>query len=146
MSCRDEGMGEPRPTSCEPRIVVSSIESVDLLEAWDRIGLAVRCAYNPFCACPIRRFLVVGQCVIDAGARPELAVHQRLLQVLLQAARDDGLLVTWRRACLEYAALPLQRLHGLLCLHDPIACDALRSAVQAAGNELANAIANKDPT
>lgn len=139
-------MTHRRPTTCRAGVAASAIEVDDLLEAWDRIGLAVRCAYNPSCACSIRRYLMVAQCVIDADARPELFVHQRLLQVLLQSARDVGLPLNWRDACLQFAALPLQRLQGLLGLHDPIACDALRSAVQAAGDELASALAKREPT
>ena len=129
---------------------VTAAQAFDLLECWDRIGIGIRCAYNPFCACPVHHYIQAGLRVAAAGVRSELFVHQRLLQVLLQTARDDALPGFWRSVCLEHAAMPLTRLQALLTLHDPIAVDALRSVVQAVGDELANAIGiaitKKDPS
>jgi hypothetical protein len=130
----------------QEREPVSAAEAFDLLECWDRIGIGIRCAYNPFCACPIHHYLMAGERVIERGVRSGLFVHRRLFEVLLQAARDDALPRAWRIACLQHAALPLERLQDLLGVHDPIACHALLGAAQAAGNELTNAFAKRDPT
>ena len=126
------------------RSPLTAARALDLLERWDRIGIGIRCGYNPSCTCSIRHYLHAGLRVVAAGVRGEAPVHQRLLQVLLQAARDEGLPPDWRVACFEHAAIPLTRLESLLALHDPIAAQAMRGAVQAVGYELANALARKD--
>ena len=126
------------------RSPLTAARAFDLLECWDRIGIGIRCGYNPSCTCSIRHYVHAGLRVAAAGVRSEAHVHQRLLQVLLQVARDEGLPPDWRVACLEHAAIPLTRLEALLALHDPIAAQAMRGAVQAVGNELANALARKD--
>ena len=108
-----------------------------LLRRWDRIGIGIRCAYNPELPGAIRHYLAVGHQVIAAGVLPELTVQRRLLTVLLQAARDEALPWFWRSVCMEHATLPLARLHSLLKCHDPIACHAVECAVQAIRDLLA---------
>jgi hypothetical protein len=107
-----------------------------LLRHWDRIGIGVRCAYNPFCACGLRAYLQVARQVIAAGARAEVQVHQRTLSVLLQTARDAALPWHWRSVCLDHAAMPLARLRTLLGPTDKVAVQAMFCAVQAATDEL----------
>ena len=60
-----------------------------------------------------------------------------MLTVLLQTAQDEALPWAWRAVCLEHTTLPLARLTTLLKLEDPIACQALACAVQAARDHLA---------
>jgi len=110
------------------------------LRRWDRIGIGVRCAYNPNCPCVVRHYLEAGRQVIASGVRPERQVQQRMLAVLLQTARDAALPWYWRSVCLEHTTLPLARLHSLLKDSDPIACQALDGAVQAAHDQLSAAL------
>lgn len=112
-------------------------QAAALLRRWDRIGVGVRCGYNPFCTGAVRHYIEAGRRVAASGARAEAQVHQRMLTVLLQTARDEALPWAWRAVCLEHTTLPLARLKSLLKLHDPIACHALECAVQAAHDGLA---------
>lgn len=123
-----------KPTQATPG---PQAEAATLLRRWDRIGIGVRCGYNPFCACAVRYYLDAGRRVAASGVHPEAQVHQRMLTVLLQTARDEALPWAWRAVCLENTTLPLARLTSLLKLHDPIACHALECAVQAAHDALA---------
>jgi len=106
-----------------------------LLRRWDRIGIGVRCAYNPFCSCSLRAYLQVARQVIATRACPEAQVHKRTLCVLLLTARDAALPWHWRSVCLEHATLPLARLQSLLGGSDP-AVETMHCAVQAAHDEL----------
>jgi hypothetical protein len=108
-----------------------------LLRRWDRIGIGVRCAYNPGCACAVRHYLEAGRRVVASGARTEPLVQRRILTVLLQTAHDEALPWFWRSVCLEHSAYPLARLHSLLSANDPIALHAMDCAVQAAHDGLA---------
>lgn len=112
-------------------------QAAALLRLWDRIGIGVRCGYNPYCACAVRHYLEAGRRVAASGARTETQVHQRMLTVLLQTARDEALPWAWRAVCLEHTTLPLARLTSLLKQQDPIACHAMECAVQAAYDRLA---------
>lgn len=105
---------------------------------WDRIGIGVRCAYNPGCACALLHYLEAGRRVVASGARSELAVQRRMFTLLMQTAQDEALPWLWRSLCLEHTAYPLARLHSLLKFRNPIAVAALDAAVQAAGDALAN--------
>lgn len=105
-------------------------QAAALLRRWDRIGIGVRCAYNPGCPCAVRHYLGAGLKVAASGALPELLVHRRMFAVLLQTAHDEALPWYWRSVCLEYTSMPLARLHSLMKHHDPIACHALDCAVQ----------------
>ncbi|MFT3819404.1 MAG: hypothetical protein QM750_17495 [Rubrivivax sp.] len=84
-----------------------------LRQRWDRIGLGVRLAYNPWHPGVIRCYLQAGALLVRIGAMPELAVQQRMLQVLLQTAADPGLPWAWRSACHEHMVFPLARLATL---------------------------------
>ena len=84
-----------------------------LRQRWDRIGLGVRLAYNPWYPGVIRCYLQAGALLARAGVLPELPVQQRMLQVLLQAAGDPGLPWAWRSACHEHMVFPLARLATL---------------------------------
>jgi hypothetical protein len=98
----------PTPrTSPRPRL---DADQRRLLQRWDRIGLGVRLAYHPASTQGIRAFLHAGRCLVAAGVRGELEVQVRTLGVLLDTARDPALPITWRRACVEHARLPLARL------------------------------------
>lgn len=103
-----------------------------LLRRWDRIGIGIRCAYNPCLPAVIRHYLDAGMKVVGAGALPELQVQRRHLGLLLQTANDEALPWFWRSVCMEHTTWPLARVRSLLKLHDPIACQALECAVQAA--------------
>lgn len=115
------------------------MQAAALLQRWDRIGIGVRCAYNPSCPCALRHYLAAGRQVAASGALPELLVQRRTFTVLLQTAHDEALPWYWRSVCLEYTTLPLARLHALLRNHDPIACHALDCAVQSTHDVLAAA-------
>lgn len=123
-------MYKPRPLTGE------QTQHAALLRWWDRIGIGVRCAYNPDCACAARLYLEAGRRVVAAGARSEEQVQRRLLTVLLQTARDKALPWYWRSVCLEHVTHPLARLQSLLRRTDPIALEAMHCAVQAAHDEL----------
>jgi hypothetical protein len=122
----------PRPDALTP----AQAQAAWLLRRWDRVGIGVRCAYNPFCACGLRAYLQLARQLIASGVRPERWVQQRALSVLLQTARDEALPWHWRSVCLDYAAMPLARLKTLLEPTDPVALSAMACAVQAASDEL----------
>lgn len=121
-----------RPDTLTP----AQAQAAWLLRRWDRVGIGVRCAYNPFCACGLRAYLQLARQLIAAGVRPEVWVHRRTLTVLLQTARDPALPWHWRSVCLDYAAMPLARLNTLLDATDPVALAAMDCAVQAVSDEL----------
>ncbi|HSI57781.1 MAG TPA: hypothetical protein VLA16_09500 [Ideonella sp.] len=116
---------------------VPAHDAAALLRRWDRIGIGIRCAYNPGLPGVIRHYLDAGRQVAAAGVLPEMAVLQRLLTVLLQTAHDEALPWFWRSVCLEHTTLPLARLRTRLKHYDPIACHALECAVQAIRDTLA---------
>ena len=80
------------------------------LQRWDRIGLGVRLAYNPWHAPAIRCYLEAGSQLVRDGLRGEREVQERMLTVLLQTAADRGLPWRWRSACHEHMVWPLARL------------------------------------
>jgi hypothetical protein len=79
-------------------------------QRWDRIGLGIRLAYNPWHTPAIRCYLDVGGQLVQAGVRGKREVQERMLTVLLQAASDPGLPWRWRSACHEHTVWPLARL------------------------------------
>jgi len=91
----------------------AQVRHAALLRWWDRIGIGVRCAYNPACPCALRHYLEAGRRVAAAGAYAEQQVLRRTLTVLLQTARDEALPWYWRSVCLESTARPLARLRHL---------------------------------
>lgn len=122
--------------SSNPSLTPEQTQHAALLRWWDRIGIGVRCAYNPGCPCAVRLYLEAGRRVCAAGARSEEHVQRRLLTVLLQTARDVALPWYWRSVCLEHTTYPQARLQSLLRAADPIALEAMRCAVQTAQDEL----------
>lgn len=107
-----------------------------LLRRWDRIGIGVRCAYNPDRPDVLRHYLDAGRQVVAGGLRSERQVQQRMLTVLLQAAQDAALPWYWRSVCLEHTTLPLARLRSALKATDPAACQAFDAAVHSAHEQL----------
>ncbi|MBP6903498.1 MAG: hypothetical protein KBC73_25660 [Burkholderiaceae bacterium] len=115
-----------------PLLPQPGAQTATLLDLWDRMGIGVRCAYNPGCPCAVRRYLEIGRRLVSSGARSELQVQQRMLQVLLQVAHDPALPWLWRSICLEHTAFPRARLVSLLAHWDPLAVPAMDAALQAA--------------
>jgi hypothetical protein len=126
-------MNDPLPAADMPALAAR------LLARWDRAGLAVRCAWHaPSPAKAARDYLDAGRRVVLYGVRPELAVQHRMLEVLLQAARDQVLPVAWRAGCVEQAGSVLARLGDLLAAQDAAArYPALGDAVRAAAGLVA---------
>jgi hypothetical protein len=112
-----------------------------LLDTWDRIGIGVRCAYNPDCPSAVRAYLEAGRRVAADGLRSQIHIHRRTLNVLLQTARDEALPRYWRSVCLEHTTYPLARLQSLLKESDPIALEAMHCAVRAAHDVIAASVA-----
>ncbi|MGN6528810.1 MAG: hypothetical protein ACTHL8_20645 [Burkholderiaceae bacterium] len=125
-------MSEPSSAADTPALAAR------LLARWDRAGLAVRCGWRTrSCTDGVRAYLEAGRRVVRYGVRAELVVQHRMLEVLLQAARDQVLPVAWRAACVEQAAAVLARLGELLAPEDPTAYPALQGAVRAAAGLVA---------
>ena len=103
---------------------------------WDRIGLGIRCAYNPSQPAVIRFWLRLGQQLVQQQVLSELQVQQRMLSLLLRTSADEALPWFWRSVCLEHSAAPQARLQSLLALHDPLAVQAIDAAVRIARAEL----------
>lgn len=82
-------------------------------QRWERIGLGVRLAYNPWHPGAIRCYLQAGAQLARGAPTDELKVQQRMLRLLLQTAADEALPWCWRSACHEYAVFPLARLATL---------------------------------
>lgn len=105
-----------------------------LRQRWDRIGIGIRCAYNPWLAPVILHYLEAGRRLVAAGAMDEVSVQRRMLAVLLQTADDEALPWPWRAACLEHTVRPRARLATLIGGSDPEAVGQLErqaSGVQA---------------
>ncbi len=98
------------------------------LQRFDRIGIGVRCAYNPQRPQAIAAYLGMAAQLGALGVLPRAAAQGRVLEVLLQAAHDSALPLPWRRACAEYAVRPVARLRTLL---GPCRGDALAAALAA---------------
>ncbi len=90
-----------------------------LRERWDRIGIGIRCAYNPWLPPVILLYLQAGRRLVSAGTMADEAVQRRMLSLLMQTAGDEALPWTWRAACLEHALRPRVRLARLLQDRDP---------------------------
>lgn len=89
------------------------IRSGLMLQRWQRIGLGVRLAYNPWYPAVIRCYLVAGNRLVRAQVQPDEAVQRCMLKLLLQTAEDEALPWAWRCACQEHAVFPLARLATL---------------------------------
>ena len=130
-------MTRPTPRTINTRIQNASAKGRALLQRWDRIGLGIRCAYNPAQAGVIRLWLTLGQQLVLHQALSDLQMQQRALTLLLRTAADEALPWFWRSVCLEHCAAPQARLRSLLALHDPLAVQAVDAAVRIARCELA---------
>lgn len=111
-----------------------------MLQRWDRIGIGIRCAYNPQRPSVIRLWLGVGRGLGVGGVIDERAAHRRMLEVLLQTAHDEALPWGWRCACVEHATLPAARLTSLLQRDaDTTGCAAIDAALRHAHDVIAAA-------
>jgi hypothetical protein len=106
-------------------------------ERFERLGLGIRCAYNPQQPAVIRCWLALGARLVRSGVEPEAPLQRRMLNLLLRTAQDDALPWFWRRVCLEHAAWPAARLRSLLGERDAAAAAAVHAAVQQAEDALA---------
>ena len=115
-----------------PRIAALSLR-------WDRIGLGIRCGYNPEQPMSIRHYLEAGRQIANARPADDLALQLRMLTLLLQTASDEALPWFWRAVCLEYTARPLARITSLLGPAEPAACSSVDALVEAARLRLGQA-------
>lgn len=117
-----------------------------LLQRWDRIGLGIRLAYNPWHPPVIRCYLHSGQQLVGAGVLDEARAQRRMLAVLVQTAADEALPWCWRSACHEHTVFPLARLATLWRLAGRPAADdfiALRQRCDAVGEVIARGPARR---
>ena len=96
-----------------------------LRQRWDRIGIGIRCAYNPWLPPVILLYLQAGRRLVTAGAMDDEAVQRRMLSLLMKTAADEALPWTWRAACLEYTVRPRSRLNRLLQDRHPAEIDRM---------------------
>ncbi|TDM08387.1 MAG: hypothetical protein C4K60_02725 [Ideonella sp. MAG2] len=82
---------------------------------WDRLGIAVRCAYRPAWPQAVQLYLDAGQALVVAGLVSEAHMLRCSLRLLLQAARDEALPRSWRLACYAFTRRPVQQLQELSC-------------------------------
>jgi hypothetical protein len=85
-----------------------------LEQRWERIGLGVRCAYNPQRPEVLQHYVQAGRRLSSLNPAQEARVQRRMLELLLHTAADVALPWHWRAACLEHTAWPLARLTRLL--------------------------------
>jgi hypothetical protein len=93
----------------------------ELRQRWDRIGIGIRCAYNPWLPPVILLYLQAGRRLVSAGAMDDATVQRRMLTLLMRTADDQALPLPWRMACLEHTTRPRARLERLLASRDPAA-------------------------
>ena len=91
----------------------------ELRQRWDRLGIGIRCAYNPWLPPVILLYLQAGRRLVTAGAMDDVAVQRRMLALLMRTADDKALPLPWRFACLEHTSRPRMRLGRLLGGSDP---------------------------
>lgn len=89
------------------------LPQAELTDRWERLGLGVRCAYNPTRPEVLQRYLQAGRLLSRLQPAREARIQGRMLDVLLQTANDSALPWLWRAACLEHTAWPLARLTSL---------------------------------
>lgn len=106
------------------------------LARWERLGLGIRCAYNPGQPAVIRHWLALGLKLAQGGVAPEMPLLRRSLRLLLQTAQDEALPWFWRSVCLEHTAWPAARLVSLLRCHDPLGAEAVHDIVRHARDTL----------
>jgi hypothetical protein len=115
----------------------SGSRSATRRQHWDRLGLGIRCGYAPRQPALIWRYLALGTRLADSGDLPRRQAFQRMLQLLLQTAHDEGLPWYWRNVCLEHTTLPLARLVHLVRPREPDVAAAWLDEVDAAQDRLA---------
>jgi hypothetical protein len=79
----------------------------------DRIGLGVRCAYDPPRPDVLHRYMQAGRQLSRLQPQTESRIQRRMLDLLLHTAADQALPWPWRAACLEHTTWPLARLISL---------------------------------
>jgi len=84
-----------------------------LEQRWDRIGLGVRCAWNPQRPEVLHHYVQAGRRLSRLQPPREAAIQRRMLALLLHTATDEALPWHWRAMCLEQTAWPLARLTSL---------------------------------
>jgi hypothetical protein len=114
----------------DPSFVAS--ERARLIDTWTRLGLGIRCGYNPGKPAVIRQYLGVGASLVRQGHLPAVEAYRRMLTLLIQSADDPGIPWFWRSVCLEHTALPAARLVSLLKHLDPAAAGRIEAAVGSA--------------
>jgi hypothetical protein len=122
----------PTPTPTPAGSIVATQHQL-----WDRLGLGIRCGYDPERPALIWRYLASGNRLAECGGMPRRRVFQRMLRLLLQTAYDDALPWYWRSVCLEHTTLPLARLVHLVRPHAPRVAEAWLAEVAAAQERLA---------
>lgn len=106
---------------------------------WDRIGLGVRCAYNPQRPDVLHHYMQAGRRLSRLQPQREALIQRRMLDLLLHTATDEALPWHWRAVCLEHTAWPLARLTSLWsgsahpAAHAPV---QLEARVQRASEQL----------
>jgi hypothetical protein len=98
-----------RPDALTP----AQAQAALLLRRWDRIGIGVRCAYNPQRPEVLQHYLQAGRRLSSLQPQIEALIQRRMLDLLLQTAADAALPWSWRAMCLEHAAWPVARLTSL---------------------------------
>lgn len=89
-------------------------DAASLEARWERIGLGVRCAYNPARPEVLNHYVQAGRRLSRLQPAQEACIQQRMLNLLLRTAEDEALPWLWRAVCLEHLAWPLARLTSLL--------------------------------
>ena len=85
-----------------------------LEQRWERIGLGVRCAYNPQRPEVLCHYVQAGRRLSRQLPEQEARVQRRMLDLLLNTAADEALPLHWRAGCLVQTVWPLARLTSLL--------------------------------
>jgi hypothetical protein len=91
-----------------------SAHAAALQARWERIGLGVRCAYNPARPEVLQHYVQGARLLSRLQPQREAHIQRRMLELLLRTAEDEALPWTWRAVCLEHLAWPLARLTSLL--------------------------------
>lgn len=103
-----------------------------LEQRWERIGLGVRCAYNPLRPEVLQHYLQAGRQLSRRQPGREAWIQKRMLDLLLSTAADPALPWHWRAVCLEQTAWPLARLASLPVASGARDAEALARQVQQA--------------
>ena len=83
-------------------------------QRWERLHVTIRCGLHADQPVLIRVYLGIGRWLVQQGQLDEEAANRRMLDLLLDTARDEALPWFWRSVCLEHGTRPLARLTTLL--------------------------------